>query len=300
MGEIIGHVLAVLPAFLLACLAVAALPGPSTALFLHRTVRDGRAAGLAAVAGNEIGVFCWALAAGAGLTGLLRANRWLYLALHVVGAVVLVYLGISAWRSARRSDDDAEFGAAFARRLPSGRTPAAAFRASLVTIAANPKAAVFAFSFFPQFLPRHGPVFGTTVALACVQLVLDTTYCVGIVLLASRARRLLSRAAIRRRLERVLGATLVALGIDRPSPGLTAPAECARVSRPPWLVPAAGAGRPCPSRRGAAPAPGRTRSAPWAGAAPPRTPRAARPPDPASQIRPSQIRASQIRVAGIT
>jgi threonine/homoserine/homoserine lactone efflux protein len=62
MGEIIGHVLAVLPAFLLACLAVAALPGPSTALFLHRTVRDGRAAGLAAVAGNEIGVFCWALA----------------------------------------------------------------------------------------------------------------------------------------------------------------------------------------------------------------------------------------------
>ena len=151
-GAVIGgwarslrHVLAVLPAFLLACLAVAALPGPSTALFLHRTVRDGRAAGLAAVAGNEIGVFCWALAAGAGLTGLLRANRWLYLALHVVGAVVLVYLGVSAWRSARRQGDDAEFGAAFARRLPSGRTPAAAFRASLVTIAANPRA-VFAFS----------------------------------------------------------------------------------------------------------------------------------------------------------
>ena len=100
------------------------------------------------------------------------------------------------------------------RRLPSGRTPAAAFRASLVTIAANPKAAVFAFSFFPQFLPRHGPVFGTTVALAFVQLVLDSTYCVLVVLLASRARRWLSRAAIRRRLERVLGATLVALGID--------------------------------------------------------------------------------------
>jgi len=153
MGEIFRHVLTVLPAFLLACLAVAALPGPSTALFLHRTVRDGRAAGLVAVAGNEIGVFCWALAAGAGLTGLLRANRWLYLALHIVGAVVLVYLGVSAWRSARRGDDDAEFGAAFARRLPSGRPPAAAFRASLVTIAANPKAAVFAFSFFPQFLP---------------------------------------------------------------------------------------------------------------------------------------------------
>jgi len=214
VGEIFGHVLAVLPAFLLACMAVAALPGPSTALFLHRTVRDGRAAGLAAVVGNEIGVFCWALAAGAGLTGLLRANRWLYLALHVVGAVVLVYLGVSAWRSARRQDGDAEFGADCARRLPSGRTPAAAFRASLVTIAANPKAAVFAFSFFPQFLPRHGPVFGTTLALATVQIVIDTSYCVLVVLLASRARHWLSRVAVRRRLEPILGATLVALGID--------------------------------------------------------------------------------------
>ena len=214
MSEIVRHVLAVLPEFAPACLALAVLPGPATALFLHRTVRDGRAAGLAAVAGNEIGVYCWALAAGGGLTALLRANWWLYLALHIVGAVVLVYLGVSAWRSARREGNDGEFGAALAARLPSGRTPSAAFRASLVTIAANPKAAVFAFSFFPQFLPRHGPVFGTTAALAAVQIAIDGSYCVIVVLLASRARRWLSRDAVRRRLERVLGATLVALGID--------------------------------------------------------------------------------------
>jgi threonine/homoserine/homoserine lactone efflux protein len=215
MSEIARHVLSVLPAFVLACLAVAALPGPSTALFLHRTVRDGRAAGLAAVAGNEIGVFCWALAAGAGLTALLRANWWLYLALHITGAIVLIYLGLTAWRGARRPTEDEELGAALSVvRLPGGRTPGAAFRTSLVTIAANPKAAIFAFSFFPQFLPRHGPVFGTAVTLACVWLVIDTSYCAAIVLLAARARRWLSRATIRRRLERALGATLIALGLD--------------------------------------------------------------------------------------
>jgi hypothetical protein len=65
-----------------------------------------------------------------------------------------------------------------------------------------------------RFLPRHGPVFGITLAPASVQLVLDTTCCVGITLLASRARRWLARAAIRHRLERILGATLVAPGID--------------------------------------------------------------------------------------
>jgi threonine/homoserine/homoserine lactone efflux protein len=89
-----------------------------------------------------------------------------------VGGSVLVYLGVSAWRSARRAGDDEQFGASLSlTRLPSGRTPAAAFRASLVTIA-------------------------------------------GIVLLAARARHWLFRAAIRRRLERALGATLIALGLD--------------------------------------------------------------------------------------
>jgi threonine/homoserine/homoserine lactone efflux protein len=207
-----GHVAAVLPEFIVACVILAALPGPATALFLHRTVRDGRKAGLAAVAGNEIGVFCWALAAGAGLTDLLRANEVLFIGMHVAGAAVLIYLGISAWRTARR--EEGEFGEALLSKLPKGRTPLSAFRASLVSIAANPKVAVFAFSFFPQFLPRHGPVFGDAITLAGIQLVIDTSYCVGFVLLASRARTWLSRAAIRRRLERVLGATLIGLGLD--------------------------------------------------------------------------------------
>ena len=210
---------AVLPAFLLACVILAALPGPATALFLHRTVRDGRRAGLAAVVGNEIGIFGWALAAGAGLTALLRANQVLFIGMHVVGAAVLIYLGVTAWRAARRIEGEpraeGELGEALkVRGLPSGRTPFAAFRASLVTIAANPKAAVFAFSFFPQFLPRHGPVFGTAAALAAIQVAVDGTYCALIVLVASRARTWLSRATIRRRLERVLGATLIGLGVD--------------------------------------------------------------------------------------
>ncbi|HWE90331.1 MAG TPA: LysE family translocator [Pseudonocardiaceae bacterium] len=206
-----AQILAVLPAFTLTCLALAALPGPATALFLHRTMRDGRSAGLAAVVGNEIGVFAWAVAAGTGLTALLRANRLLFDALHIAGAIVLVCLGIMAWRTARREHGEFELSLI---RLPSGRSPLAAFRASLVTVAANPKAAVFAFSFFPQFLPRHGPVFASTMALGGVQVSIDGTYCAMVVLLAARMRPWLSRSAIRRRLERALGAVLIGLGVE--------------------------------------------------------------------------------------
>jgi threonine/homoserine/homoserine lactone efflux protein len=203
----VHHVIAVLPEFTLACLVIAALPGPATALFLHRTLRDGRRCGLAAVAGNEIGVFSWALAAAAGLTALLQANRLLFDALHIAGGLVLIWLGISAWRSARRGAEPTE-------TAPRGGTPRGVFRAALVSIAANPKAAVFAISFFPQFLPRHGPLLEVVLALAVIQVTLDTVWCLGIVLLADRARPLLQRVAIRRRIERLLGAVLVALGIE--------------------------------------------------------------------------------------
>jgi len=203
-----NHVIAVLPEFSVACLVLAILPGPATALFLHRTIRDGRRCGLAAVAGNEIGLFCWALAASAGLTPLLEANRLLYVALHVAGGIVLAWLGISAWRSARR-------GAELPDMAPRGRTPLGAFRASLLSIAANPKAAVFAFAFYPEFLPRHGSILADGLALAAFQvLVIDTPYCAGIVLLADRARPWLSRAEIRRRMERGLGVVLIALGVE--------------------------------------------------------------------------------------
>jgi threonine/homoserine/homoserine lactone efflux protein len=208
-----NHLLAVLPQFLLACLVLAALPGPASVLCLHRTLRDGRTAGLAAVAGNEIGIFGWALAGGAGLSVLLAANRVLSDALHVAGGLVLVVLGLQAWRGARRARTD-EVGVALTGGLPRGRTPGAAFRASLVSIAANPKAAVFAISFVPQFLPRGGPLVPTLVALASIQVVVDSAWTAGLVLLAGHAGAVWRRAAVRKRLQRTLGAILIALGLE--------------------------------------------------------------------------------------
>ncbi|NNH70714.1 LysE family translocator [Nocardia uniformis] len=209
------HWIGILPQFLLACLILAALPGPATALFLQRSVRDGRAAGLAAVAGNEIGVFAWTLAGGAGLSALLVANRILSHTLHIVGAAVLIWLGVQAWRSARRPED---FTAA--PLPPRGRSTAASFRASLISVAANPKAAVFGLTILPQFLPSTGPVLPTVLILAAIQVVVDTLWRVGVALAAERAGAWLRNNRIRQRVERALGVILVALGF-----GVTADAR---------------------------------------------------------------------------
>lgn len=141
------------------------------------------------------------------------SNRLLFDSLHLIGACVLVALGVQAWRSSRRAGDDG-FATSLTSRLPRGRGPASAFRASLVSIAATPKAAVFAASFLPQLLPHSGPELPTVLVLATIQVILDTAWCTGLVLAAGRARRWLGRSAIRRRIERGLGAILVALGIE--------------------------------------------------------------------------------------
>jgi threonine/homoserine/homoserine lactone efflux protein len=49
--------------------------------------------------------------------------------------------------------------------------------------------------------------------LAAIQLVIDTAWCAGVVLAADRARELLSRTHIRRRIERVMAAILMAMGL---------------------------------------------------------------------------------------
>jgi threonine/homoserine/homoserine lactone efflux protein len=52
------------------------------------------------------------------------------------------------------------------------------------------------------------------IVLATIQIILDTSWCVGLVLAASRARRWLRRVGVRRRIERTLGTVLIALGLE--------------------------------------------------------------------------------------
>jgi threonine/homoserine/homoserine lactone efflux protein len=50
--------------------------------------------------------------------------------------------------------------------------------------------------------------------LATIQVILDSAWCAGLVLAASRARRWLGRVSIRRRIERTLAVVLVGLGFE--------------------------------------------------------------------------------------
>ena len=199
-----GHLLL----FCGAAVLVAMVPGPSTAVILRQVVRSGRRAGLSVMLGNETGVLLWGIAAVFGLSALLLASRVAYDVMRVVGATVLIVMGIRALAQARRGGGAAP---------QAGPAPTASygrgFRLGLLTNAANPKAGVFAVSFLPQFVPSGVPVTPALLLLAVVWVLIDMGWYAALIWLAGRAGRALSGPRARAWLERASGVVLVGLGL---------------------------------------------------------------------------------------
>jgi threonine/homoserine/homoserine lactone efflux protein len=197
---------AVLPAFLAAVLLISASPGPAMALILRRAAVHGWRATVPTVLGLELGLFLWALMAGAGLAAVVAASETAYLVLRVVGAALLLYLGVRMLLAARRGSEPHAVSAGG----PSSRR---AFAEGLVVQFANPKAAVFMFAFYPQFVPADGPVLAWTAALATLQVVVETALYVGLAAAVGRASGWFRRPRVRRGLDAASGTVLVGLGL---------------------------------------------------------------------------------------
>lgn len=219
---------AMMPAFVLAVVLISASPGPAMALILRRAALHGFRAAVPTVLGLELGLYLWALAAAGGLAVLVAASETAYLVLRVVGACVLVYLGVRAFQAAwaeRRalslpdetgpgtSDEAAAEGSPGTRGARRRRAGRRAFAEGLVVQVANPKAAVFMLAFYPQFVPADMPLFPTTAALALLQVLLETGLYLALAAGVSRAGGWFRTPRIRQRLEAASGTVLVALGL---------------------------------------------------------------------------------------
>ncbi|MGK5113302.1 LysE family translocator [Geodermatophilus sp. CPCC 205506] len=205
-------VLGSLPAFVLAVLLISASPGPAMALIFRRAALRGLSGAVPTVLGLELGLYAWALFAGAGFAALVATSEVGYVVLRVVGAAVLLVLGVRAWRAAWRDRGQVDVPAPPATPLGRRRWWTA-FGEGLLVQLANPKAAVFMIAFYPQFVPADGPVFATTAVLGLLQITLETGLYLALAAGVARAGDWFRRPRIRRRLEAVSGTVLVGLGV---------------------------------------------------------------------------------------
>jgi threonine/homoserine/homoserine lactone efflux protein len=190
---------------LLTFVPVAALltitPGAGTAMVVRSAVRGGRRDALWTTIGNSIGVLSWGCFAAVGVAALVATSAEAFTAIKLVGAVVLLVLGLRSLRGQ---------GAAATVAAPEGGAP---LRDGLVTSLANPKLAVFFAALFPQFVPAGASVLASAVLMAAIIVALDLLWYSTLAYLVARTRRAFVEGPWLARAERLTGAVLVGLGV---------------------------------------------------------------------------------------
>jgi len=193
-----------LAAFLAVALVVICTPGPDTALTVRNSLLGTRRAGIFTALGVSTGQLVWTFAASIGIAALLVASEPAFQALKLVGAAYLIWLGVQTLWSVVRRRSPAR--ASEPRRAVSVRQ---AWRQGVLSNLGNPKSAAF----FTSLLPQFGDSFVVLLALGLLYSALTLTWLSGYAVAVARAGEVLRRDRVRRALDAVTGAVLIAFGI---------------------------------------------------------------------------------------
>jgi homoserine/homoserine lactone efflux protein len=189
-------------AYLLACVIVVLVPGPTATLVIANSLKHGHRAGLLNVLGTQIGLAVMIGTVGIGLTSMIEAMGHWFDWVRLAGAAYLIWLG---WKMIRSAGDGVEGSS-----VPAPRG-GFLLQGALVALS-NPKTLLFFGAFFPQFIDPardHGfqiLIMGVT-AMAFAAVV-DGAYALA----AGRAGRLLSAKRVRL-MSRVSGSFLIGGGL---------------------------------------------------------------------------------------
>lgn len=189
-----------------AALAVAAFsPGPGIAAIVGRVLGRGRAGAFAFTAGIAMGDIVWLSAAVFGLAVLAQSFHGIFLAIRYIGAAYLLFLAYKMWTSPAASfEPKGEVARESRLRL---------FLGGLSLTLGNPKVMVFYLALLPNLVDL-----GRVDALAFAELAVVTLSVLAAVfsfyiLLALRARRLISSPKAVRLVNRGSGAIMAGAAV---------------------------------------------------------------------------------------
>ncbi len=189
-------------AYLAACVVLVIVPGPTVTLIVANSLRHGTRAGLANIAGTQLGL---ALCIGIvllGLASLIAAMGPLFDIVRLAGAAYLVWLGIKLMRSSGSLDTMDE----------APRPRGGFFLQGFVVLMSNPKALVLFGAFFPQFIDPAGDYISQVILLGVTAMVVAFVFDTAYAVLAGRAGAMLSRKRVQL-VSRLSGLCLIGGGV---------------------------------------------------------------------------------------
>ncbi len=190
-------------AFVVACIALALIPGPVVTLVIANGLRYGTRAALTNIAGVQAGLTIVIGIVAVGLTTLMATMGYWFDWVRFAGAAYLVWLGIKLVRSPVEGVKSDE---------PPPPPRGGFFLQGFVVLLSNPKVLVFFGAFIPQFVDMSQDHFSQVALLGITFMVTgavtDSIYAV----LAGRARRFFS-AKRTRLVSRVSGGFMIGGGV---------------------------------------------------------------------------------------
>jgi threonine/homoserine/homoserine lactone efflux protein len=184
-------------------------PGPDMLYVVARSSAQGARAGAAAALGIAAGCVVHIMAAAFGLSAVITASATAFTALKVLGAIYLVYVGLSLIWTTRTSPKATIASAALA---PANLR--AIFVQGFLTNALNPKVALFFLALLPQFIDADAP--NKALAFLFLGAIFNLNGTLWNLLVAWSAARFgtgLGRTRIATWLNRCIGGILVYIGI---------------------------------------------------------------------------------------
>ncbi len=136
-------------AYTIASLLLFITPGPDMSLWLSRTIGSGRSAGVASMAGTNVGCVVHTLLAAFGVSALIAASQTGFFVLKIVGAVYLLWLAIDAVRNGSSLNVKANDTAT--------SSVMSSFFMGVTVNLTNPKVVLFFITFLPQFVSADDP-----------------------------------------------------------------------------------------------------------------------------------------------
>ena len=135
--------------YLVATTLIILAPGPSVLFTIARAIAWGRAAAVATVLGNALGMFLVSVLVAIGLGPLLQSSKTFYYAVQWLGGAYLIYLGFSAIKA---SKIDAQ-----GMRSSEGTAPSiySSIKSGFWVGVLNPKSIVFFAAILPAFVDRN-------------------------------------------------------------------------------------------------------------------------------------------------
>ncbi|AXA93321.1 LysE family transporter [Massilia sp. YMA4] len=193
--------------FAISAIIIAISPGSGAVLSMSHGLSYGVRKASATVMGLQLGLLLVLFIAGAGVGSLLLASEFAFNVVKTVGALYLIWLGLSQWRA--KVDGGTEVGVARQATLPStGRRVLTGF----LTNATNPKGIIFMVAVLPQFITQGEPVLPQLLILAVTMVAIDMTVMHGYALLASTMQGYFRDPRALRVQNRVFGGLLMAVG----------------------------------------------------------------------------------------